>query len=464
MVLLVVLTVLLAGSIILLLHTQYSLSRIDTYLLKTRDQFVKQAQKGVNTETQQPFKSPSELLGYFMERTIFDGNAGELGVVDGKINWVGNDAVTLRPEDDPELVEHLLPLTQLDDMTLGSITTSQHSYRYHVAPIIFPDSRGAFVHVYNLEALNVERNRLLWIILLVGVVASLGAAGLAWILIERMLAPVEALRKAAESIDDSDLTMRVPITGNDDLTTLSKTINRMLDRLQASIENQRRLLDDVGHELRTPLTIVRGHLELMSSEDPADVEQTKDLTIDELDRMGKLVEDLLILAKANQYDFVQPEWFSLATLTDQTLEKARALGRRKWRLSSIESVEAWLDPNRIIQAWLQLAANAVKYSAEGAAISLGTRIVGGEAYFICADQGVGINSDELTTIRSRFGRGSNIGQASGAGLGLAIVESIVSAHHGRLEIESEPGVGSVFTIVIPISPKEEQVDEHDFID
>ncbi|WP_197510765.1 HAMP domain-containing histidine kinase [Tessaracoccus coleopterorum] len=90
--------------------------------------------------------------------------------------------------------------------------------------------------------------------------------------------------------------------------------------------------------------------------------QTRDLAIDELDRMGGLVNDLLVLAKAGQTDFVTPQWADLALLTDQTFEKARTLGERRWRLEGVATAEAWLDPTRITQAWLQLAANAVKYS------------------------------------------------------------------------------------------------------
>ena len=248
----------------------------------------------------------------------------------------------------------------------------------------------------------------------------------------------------------------MPVRGNDDLTALSATINRMLDRVQTSVEGQRRLLDDVGHELRTPITVVRGHLEVVDVDDPVDVAQTRDLAIEEVDRMGGMINDLLMLARATESDFVRPGWADVASLTDQTLGKARALGDRRWRLERVAAAEAWLDVSRMTQAWLQLAANAVKYSEPGSPISLGSRLHRGEVQLWVSDAGIGIAPEQLRLVRERFGRTREAVQhADGAGLGLSIVETIVAAHGGRLEIESVPGEGSTFTMILPISPEKE---------
>lgn len=90
---------------------------------------------------------------------------------------------------------------------------------------------------------------------------------IAWPLVGRLLRPIEELRRAVDSIDELDLTTRVPVRGRDELAALTGTVNRMLDRVQRTVGDQRQLLDDVGHELRTPITVVRGHLELV---DPSD--------------------------------------------------------------------------------------------------------------------------------------------------------------------------------------------------
>lgn len=453
MVALVVLAIALTGVIVLILEDRSNKARIDSYLIRTRDEFAVLAKEGIDPDDGKPFRGPSELLETFLSRTVIGEHEGEIGIVEGEVRWVSSDDVTFRPEEDAELVEHILPLSKENSMQLGTIRTSTRTYRYHITPVQFPTEQGALLHVYNLSAANAVLRELLWIFVWVGVGTSVAVAGVAWLLSRRLLRPIHALQVATESISETDLTSRVPITGNDDLTRLSKAVNRMLDRVEQSVVTQRQLLDDVGHELRTPITIVRGHLELMDIEDPADVAQTTEIAIDELDRMGNLVGDLLILAKAHQSDFVEPTWYSLATLTDQVFEKAKALGNRSWRLRSIASIDAWLDPHRITQAWLQLAANAVKYSDDGSAITLSSSIEQGNVHLVCEDTGVGIPEDELDTIRTRFGRGSHQDHVVGSGLGLSIVETIVDAHHGRLDIESEPGVGSKFAIVLPLTPQ-----------
>jgi two-component system OmpR family sensor kinase len=287
-------------------------------------------------------------------------------------------------------------------------------------------------------------------------------AAFTWIIAGRMLRPIEWLREAAESIGEDDLTTRVPVTGSDDLTRLTVTINGMLDRISESVDAQRRLLDDVGHELRTPVTVVRGHLELMDAHDPEDVTATQVLALDELDRMGGLVTDLLTLAGSDRADFVQQGWVDLAELTDTTLEKARALGSHRWRLSEVADHPAWLDGARITQAWLQLAANASKYSEPGTVIEFGSRVVDDEVWLWVRDEGIGIEPADITLIQDRFGR-AQAGRlhAEGAGLGLSIVGSIVAAHAGRLDIDSTPGVGSRFTMVLPLATEQEESDEHD---
>ena len=459
MVALVVVAIALTGAIVLVLEDRSNKARIDSYLFRTRDEFAVLARDGIDPEDGLPFRGPSELLETFLSRTVIGDNEGELGIVDGQVRWVSSDDVAIRPEDDAELLKQLLPLSQKNSMQIGTVETATRTYRYHITPVQFPSEQGALLHVYNLSAAEAALRELLWIFVWVGVGTSAAVALAAWLLARRLLRPIHALQVATESISETDLTSRVPITGNDDLTRLSRAVNRMLDRVETSVMTQRQLLDDVGHELRTPITIVRGHLELMDANDPRDVAQTSAIALDELDRMGNLVGDLLTLAKAHQSDFVEPEWYSLATLTDQTFEKARALGNRSWRLRRIATIDAWLDPNRITQAWLQLAANAVKYSDEGSAITLSSSIERGEVHLLCEDQGKGIASEDLATIRTRFGRASNQHNTAGSGLGLSIVETIVEAHHGRLDIESELGTGSRFTLVLPLTPVKES-DEH----
>lgn len=454
MVLLAGLSLLTSGAIVAIVQDRAISSNLDAQLERSRDELRVLATRGVDPATGAPFAGPSELLRTYLERTVVGPGEGEVAFVGPAVRWVASEDVPLRPEDDPELIAAATPWARGDEIILERLRTAEGNYHLLLVPVKFPSETGALLHVVDRNLAEAELRRTMTVYAVVALVTLALVVFLAWLVVGRLLRPIEELREAAESIDERDLTTRVPLRGNDDLTALSATINRMLDRVQHSVEGQRQLLDDVGHELRTPITVVRGHMELIDAHDPADVRQTRDLVLDEVDRMGVLVNDLLMLAKAGESDFVRPQWSDLATLTDQTLEKARALGDRVWRLDRVASSEAWLDPGRITQAWLQLAANAVKYSTPGSVITLGSRLHRGEAQLWVRDQGIGIAPEQLAVVRERFGRTSEAqSHASGAGLGLSIVESIVAAHGGRLDIESEPGAGSTFTINLPLGPE-----------
>ncbi len=229
-----------------------------------------------------------------------------------------------------------------------------------------------------------------------------------------------------------------------------------MDRLDGALSSQRQLLDDVGHELRTPVTIINGHLELMDPHDPQDVQQSRDIAMDELNRMSVLINDLVTLAKSNRTDFLQTEPVQVGKLLDDILDKARGLGQRQWRIDYRAEATVRLDPMRLTQAMLQLCANAVKFSEDESRIALGNEILRdahGETTlrWWVSDAGTGIRSDDLDRIFERFGRGQNSARSSGSGLGLAIVQAIAETHGGRVWVSSEPDQGSTFYIDLPLA-------------
>lgn len=238
------------------------------------------------------------------------------------------------------------------------------------------------------------------------------------------------------------------MTGHDDLADLQVTFNDMLDRLESAFAAQRRMLDDAGHELRTPLTVLRGHLEVMAADDPADVEETRALLLDEIDRMSRLVDELLVLAKSRRPDFVRPEPVDLGVLGDGILARCGALADRDWRSALAATGEAVLDAQRITQAMLQLADNAVRHTAPGDAITIGSARSDGVVELWVADEGPGVPEELRETIFERF---TSTRPDEGFGLGLSIVSAIAQAHGGTVGLDdAEPGAGAVFRLRLPI--------------
>jgi signal transduction histidine kinase len=293
------------------------------------------------------------------------------------------------------------------------------------------------------------------ILLAISGVALLMTTGIGWVVAGRILKPVRLVRTAAAQLTEQDLTRRIPVRGHDDIAALAETFNAMLDRLERAFAAQREFVDDAGHELRTPITIVRGHLELMG-DDPAEREETVRLVTDELDRMSRIVEDLLLLAKAERPDFVTPEPVQLAELTADVFVKARTLGDRHWELAEVADGEAQLDPQRITQAMVQLAQNAVQHTAPGQSIRIGSRVTGVSIELYVADSGPGVQPQDAEVIFERFRRGTSRRgtRGSGAGLGLSIVRAIAEGHRGgRVGLRQTPGGGATFVIVLDSVPE-----------
>jgi two-component system, OmpR family, sensor kinase len=281
------------------------------------------------------------------------------------------------------------------------------------------------------------------------------ASALAWVIAGRVLAPLRTLRTTAHAITETDLTRRLDVQGDDEIAELGRTFNAMLDRLEAAFASQKALVSDAGHELRTPITIVRGHLELLG-DDPSEREETIALVTDELDRMARFVDDLLLLAKAEQSDFLHLAPIDLDVLTDELYAKAQALAERDWRLVDNGPGRLTADRQRLTQAVMQLAQNAVQHTGHGDRIALGSSIAGAQARLWVADSGPGIAADERERIFDRFHR-SELGRrrSDGAGLGLSIVRAIAEAHGGRVELDTREGAGATFTLIIPTDPPRE---------
>nr|WP_241740126.1 HAMP domain-containing sensor histidine kinase [Microbacterium invictum] len=224
------------------------------------------------------------------------------------------------------------------------------------------------------------------------------------------------------------------------------------DTAESAFDTQRRLLDDIRHELKTPITIVRGHLEVMDPTDAQDVTAIRDLGIAELDRMTRLIGDIDLLAavESDQYSIGDVD---LAALTRRVSELVAVIPGHTWSIEQTAPVVIRGDGDRLLQAWLQLADNAAKYTPPGSPIELGSAVHAAGAQLWVRDHGAGIPHAMRHRIFRRFDRGPGKRVVGGSGLGLAIVDAIAKAHRGRCTIADTPGGGATFTLDVPIGTR-----------
>jgi two-component system OmpR family sensor kinase len=438
--------------------------RVRASLEQEKQEFIGVAQAGVaDRVTQRPFANVEELLYIHVQRQHPEDNEVIFGVVSSP---AGNKVLQqdrVEPftfSQDPRLVAMVVA----SDREGGSFQAPDGQGEVHWIKVNTdnrfgnPETVGSYVVGYlvssDREAVSDTVETLAAVSLGGLLLAGLGA----WVVSGLMLLPVRLVRQAAAEITEQDLGRRIPITGSDDVSALAMQFNAMLDRLDEAFSAQRQFLDDASHELRTPITIVRGHLELMG-DDPAERADVVRLVTEELDRMSRIVEDLLVLAKARRPDFTRPEEVSVAELTSDIYAKVRALGDRQWTLDAVGENTAVLDPQRVTQAVVQLAQNAVQHTSTGDEIRVGSALHsdGGADRVLLwvTDTGPGVKPEDVDAIFERFSRGSTGGARShhaGAGLGLAIVRAIAHAHHGSVRVLSEPGVGATFSIDLPAQP------------
>lgn len=271
----------------------------------------------------------------------------------------------------------------------------------------------------------------------------------AWLGSRQLLKPVQQLSRTAKEINETNLSGRLSVSGAGELADLAKTFNTMMDRVQSAFDTQRNFINDASHELRTPLTIIQGHLELMG-DDPDEQQETLSLVMDELDRMGRFVNDLLLLTKAERPDFMHYETIKTAQFTDEVFSKITTLGDRPWRLTNTAKGTFIADRQRITGAIVNLAQNAVQHTQQNDMIELGSEQEKGHVRFWVRDTGEGIAPADQARIFDRFARAANTYRKSeGAGLGLAIVKTIAEAHHGHIELTSQLGLGSTFSLILP---------------
>lgn len=432
--------------------------KANTDVVQELEEFRTFVDQGLDPTTAESFEDAERLLRLYLGRQIPAADEVHLGMHGDRVFSVDRSAGDPSPYDlgsDADLVRQIRSSVEPSGVTgspAGPVRWGKVSIDGSDTVFVLAIFTGA-----ERAAVDGTMRVFAW-----GALGGLAlTAVLGYLVAGQILAPVRTVRQVAERIQESDLERRVPVHGRDDISQLAETFNAMLDRIGSAYDTQRRFADDAGHELRTPITVIKGHLETMDpADDPATRAETMRLVASELDRMSRIVTDLLIMAKADRPDFVRPRPVDAAELLLDIESQAQQLGHRRWELVEIAEGEATLDPQRITQAVLQLASNAVAHTADGGRIRLGSRWIeerGGNAgrrlVISVADDGPGVEPRDAERIFRRFDRGTAGTSASGgAGLGLSIVTAITAAHGGSVILDPTPGDGATFVVDIPACP------------
>ncbi len=393
----------------------------------------------------------SDLLQTFIEEQRPEDDNFLIAYLEGE--FLSSNPRTLLPQFN-QSSKLLRLLSQSDTASRGEFSTSYPEVGtliYKTYPFTLGSQSGVFI---TLHATAGERREALdgvWTFTQILTVGVFVALLLAWIVSGIVLAPLQTLSQATQSIDDPDPSHRIPIRGYGQLAELAITFNAMMERLQIVFAGQRDFISDAGHELRTPITIIQGHLELMG-DDPEEQQETLSLVLDELDRMGRIVNDMSLLARSERPDFLQPGLIEIDKFIQELATKASTLAPRNWQLdySPTPSVLK-ADRQRLTQAMMNLLRNAVQHTQSGDTITIGFATTAEHTMLWVEDTGEGIAPDDQGRIFQRFVRGSQRSRPSdGAGLGLPIVGAIAEAHGGSVELKSQLGHGSRFTIIMPL--------------
>lgn len=385
------------------------------------------------------------------------------------------DESGLITDETPELLHQQLPVSieELRKLRVGA--NDFQTVRFPGGEEIRLATRRAQVHLesegtyfirlgQSLAPLQAARRRLLimlWIA--IPLVLLLGSVG-GRVLANQALLPVDRIRRVAEQIGDGDLSERVPATGKmDEIGRLAATFNHMISRLQAAFERQKQFTSDASHELRTPLAVMRGELEITLRRDrpPDEYRRVLVSNLEEIVRLSRLVEDMLVLARADGGRVeLKLEPVDLNRLCQQMVEYITPLALQREQalmyepeMAPDQAVVVNADLQRIKQLFLNLLDNAIKYTELKGSVTLGLKTEDKQAVITIIDTGRGIPPEDLPHIFERFFRRSaptSDRSAPGSGLGLSIVKWIVESHKGKIEAKSEIGKGTSFIVKLPL--------------
>jgi len=390
------------------------------------------------------------------------------------VQAVGQPAVTNEPETlglrADDIAERESPADQREEdgqaMRLRTERPGSHTLRLEDAgPVRLLVSRvvrgGSPIATFTigepLDAVRRAQAGLAGTFLVTGTLVLLAALTAGWLVAGRFVRPLRRMAATAAEIDAGELGRRLDAHGpRDEIRILADAFDRMLDRLQDAFARQREFVADASHELRTPLTIIRGQLEVLARQDKVardDVRHVEGQVRGEIERMQRLVDDLSLLTRADEGDFLAVRSLDLAGLLDEQLAALAPLADRRLEHGPLAAGELRGDPDRLAQVLRNLLGNAIEHTEPGGVIRLSARDATqpGTVEIEVEDDGPGIPEPERERIFDRFHRTDRARSraAGGTGLGLAIAQALVVAHGGRIKAARSPLGGALVTVTLP---------------
>lgn len=431
------------GSLVYGLVSVILLDQVDTSLVTTANQLISQLR--VNSAGQFDSRSVSSLQP--TDNLLFQ-------------LW-GND-LKLQFSRPPGITQ---PLDNSGLHAGQTVFNSTISSGYHLRVLSMPlqTSRGAVGVLQvsqNRALIDVTQRALASVLLLVAALAMLFSGLASWLVTGQALAPLATVTRVATQITRADdLSRRIPLTSSpdDEVGLLITAFNQTLERLEVLFTAQRRFMADVSHELRTPLTVIKGNVGLMRHMHDFDEESLSGIE-SEVDRLTRLVGDLLLLAQAESGRLpLAMGPVEVDTVLLEVFQQMRLLAgeRLSMHVVDIDQLVVTGDRDRLKQVLVNLVGNAVQYTPMGGQVTLALRRVGTRAQIIVSDSGAGIPAEDLPHIFERFYRGEKSrtrkGSSSGFGLGLSIAYWIVHNHGGTIEVTSQKGKGTSFCVWLPLA-------------
>lgn len=369
----------------------------------------------------------------------------------------------------PNIKQHEVPLSRaaLETTVKGQTIFESAKYpnepplRLISVPIIY---RGSLLYIVqvgtSMESIEDTLRRFLVLLTIaVPIALAVSLAG-GWFLAGRALRPVDAITLAAQRIAAGDLSQRLTMSrAPDEIGRLATTFNDMIGRLDASFRQIRQFTSDASHELRTPLTVMKGETELVLRRPRPleDYQSVLESNLEEIDRMTHTVDELLFLSRADMGEVKMESLpVALESLVEDIHRQATLLGQDRHIevvLGTVMPAVVQGDELRLRELLLNLVENAVKYSHGGGKVEIALLSDKHQAKLSVTDHGIGIAPEDQRRIFNRFFRTDNARAHTkkGTGLGLAICAWIAESHKGRVEVTSEPGQGSTFTVILPLA-------------